>query len=115
MSRLDNPKLGPFILYQSQQLSAVARPWMSVFEAERLLHRLRDEAKLPILSMCGFCQRIAWPSSTPAEWIEAEEYYARGGASDVRISHGVCRDCAGLMDTQSAPTAKLNQGFRRCR
>jgi hypothetical protein len=46
--------------------------------------------------MCSYCQRVAWPPGRARrrrEWIEAEEYYRRGGASEIRISHGICPPC----------------------
>jgi hypothetical protein len=96
ISRLDLPGSEPLILYHSQLLSQIARPWMNVFEPGRALERLGDELHLPIVTMCGICQRLAWPLGRKAvgpEWIEAETYYRRGGAADVRISHGVCEAC----------------------
>ena len=32
-------------------------------------------------------------SDPEEEWVTAEEYYQRGGKSDVQISHGMCPDC----------------------
>lgn len=92
MSRLSLPAQAPMVLYQSQLLSAVARPWMSVFEPERIVETLTAESGVPIIPMCSFCQRLAWPIGQGA-WVEADRYYALGGPADVRISHGVCPSC----------------------
>jgi hypothetical protein len=47
-------------------------------------------------SFCSFCAKIAWPvggGSTGQEWIAADNYYARGGSSQVGLSHGICPEC----------------------
>ena len=49
-----------------------------------------------VVKLCSYCQRVAWPDDdavTAPEWIEAAEYYWRGGVSDVVISHAVCENC----------------------
>jgi hypothetical protein len=51
--------------------------------------------------MCSYCLRVA----DPGGWIEPEEYYARGGVSDVGISHGICLDCH---ERIVAPVLRLN-------
>jgi hypothetical protein len=87
----------PFLLYQSQVLSAVARPWMSLFEPHRIVEYRRQDSGLPIVRMCSFCQQVRWPDdagSQTADWIEAETYYRRGGPSEVQVSHGLCPSCA---------------------
>lgn len=97
ISCLRLPEAPPMVLYQSQVLSQVHRPWMSLFEPGRVLEALETERRLPVVTMCGICQKLAWPLGRKAlgpEWIEAETYYRRGGAADVRISHGVCDTCA---------------------
>jgi len=99
VTRLRLPGCAPVLLYQSQTLSAVARPWVSLFEPQRIVETIRDEAGLPIVRMCSFCQRVASPAppvEAPVTWIEAEDYYRQGGPVDVRISHGVCPGCSAL-------------------
>jgi len=52
---------------------------------------------VPLLGMCSLCERVcaADGDKSGATWMEAEQYYARGGSSRVRISHTVCPDCFG--------------------
>jgi hypothetical protein len=49
--------------------------------------------QLPIQSICAYCKRLELPSHS-GRWLEAEQYTASGGETDVRLSHGVCPDCA---------------------
>lgn len=94
-----SPRHEPLVLYQSLILSAVHRPWISLFEAERLLEQVRAEGGLPIVRLCSFCQRVdGGAASTRGPWLEAEDYYRSGGASDVRTSHGVCPECSDRLD-----------------
>ncbi len=86
------------VLYQSQLLSAVTRPWMSLFDPARIVELVRAEAGLPIVTVCSFCQRAASPADDGVEWLDAEDYYRLGGASDVRVSHGACPDCRGRVE-----------------
>lgn len=83
-------------LFQTIVMSETLRPPVNLFDFAGLAAALRSHGGEPIVRMCSFCQRVAWPPDTigPAlEWIEAEDYYRRGGPSPVRISHGVCLDC----------------------
>lgn len=48
--------------------------------------------QLPIQSICAYCKRLELPAGS-GTWLEAEEYAAAGGATRVRLSHGVCPDC----------------------
>jgi len=80
------------ILYQSQLTWEASRPPMGLFKQVGRPH-LRAES---ILSMCSFCHDVAWPvgaADPDREWIEPTEYYRRGGADDVAISHGMCPPC----------------------
>jgi hypothetical protein len=95
VTRLDLPGRPPALLYQSQILSASPRPWISLFEPERILQAVEAESALPIVRVCGFCQRV---DDTAGGWIEADDYYRQGGASEVRVSHGLCRPCAAVAE-----------------
>ena len=102
IGRLERPGHEPHALYQSQILSAVERPWMSVFEPLRIIEALGAESQLPIIAMCSICERVAWPVSPatePRAWIQAEEYYQRCGEPDVRVRHTVCETCAHTFST----------------
>jgi len=94
ISRLIAPGQPVRLLYQSQLLSAAARPWMSVFEPERIVELIRGESALPIQPMCSVCQKLSWVATgQQTAWIEADVYYRQGGEAEVRISHGVCPEC----------------------
>lgn len=84
------------VLYQSVLLGETMRPPVNMFDPEILVANLSDTRGRPLVTMCSYCQRVAWPpgqARRSREWIEAEDYYRRGGASDVRISHGICPPC----------------------
>jgi hypothetical protein len=84
----------PGLLFQARIVGETARPPLDLFDFKALLSALRQEADLPIVAMCSFCQQVRRPGSTEEDdWVTAEEYYRLGGASRVRISHGICADC----------------------
>lgn len=85
------------LLYQSQVLSAVERPWMSLFEPERIVAARGAESALPIVGVCAFCHDVRWGEAA-APWAPPERYYAEGGRADVRVSHGVCPRCRDSFD-----------------
>lgn len=81
------------ILYQSQVLDARTRVPLGVFSAENNKLPYSIESRIAI---CSFCAKIAWPSETWApsrDWISADNYYVRGGSSQVRLNHGICPEC----------------------
>lgn len=52
--------------------------------------------EVPFLGLCSYCQRVRFPPGSDeasGEWIEAADYYRRGGDNTVVISHGVCPAC----------------------
>lgn len=80
-------------LFQSVELNSVERVPIALFSFETMPD---DDQGLPYLGMCSYCQRVRFPAGSPefeGEWIEATEYYRRGGDHGVVISHGVCPDC----------------------
>ncbi len=83
------------LVFQSIELDAQSRPPIDLFdfrEDERL--RGGDEA-LPLVVMCSWCQRVRLPTAVEGDgWVEAEEYCEVGGASSVRLSHGICERCS---------------------
>jgi hypothetical protein len=92
---LRRPATPAALLYQSQTLSVVSRPWVSLFEPERIAQQLSQESGLPIVRICSLCQRVASPAPPASSfWVEADEYYRMGGPADVRTSHGLCPECA---------------------
>ena len=67
---------------------------MSLFEPERIVEMVKADTSLPVVNLCGFCQRVAWSAAEPRpQWVAPETYYRQGGAADVRVSHGVCPEC----------------------
>ena len=79
------------LLYQSITLSAQQRPAIPLFGVPVVDHDAED-----ILTLCAICARVAWPVGAPTgsrEWIEAPEFYRRGGSDVQVISHGLCKTC----------------------
>lgn len=87
----------PAVLFQSVVLHATSRPPLNIYDTEALVRDARSRLTLQLVTMCSFCQRLRWPPGAqppePSAWIEAEQYYAKGGRSEVAISHGICEDC----------------------
>jgi len=82
-------------LFQSVTLNERSRAPVSLFDFARGPTRGAD-ADLPLLAMCSYCQKVRHPAGSEegdGQWVEAEDYYRMGGASDVRISHGICEPC----------------------
>ncbi|MFD1379787.1 hypothetical protein [Fodinicurvata halophila] len=102
MSHLSLDGIGGAVLYQSQLLSEVARPPLNLLDPDLILGVMANERNFPIVALCSYCQKVAWPLSEhredAREWITPEDYYARGGHSDVRVSHGICPSCVGMLE-----------------
>ena len=84
------------VLYQSITISEMARVPLPLFAADLLTGRAPAGVDDVVVKLCSYCQRVAWPdydAVTDPEWIEAAEYYWRGGVTDVVISHAVCENC----------------------
>lgn len=80
-----------YLLYQSIQLLAEPRPPIALFSVP-----VAQTDQSDLLTLCAICAQVAWPISAPhgeREWIEASEYYRRGGDEVVMISHGFCDTC----------------------
>ncbi len=69
------------------------RPIVPLFDFKRLKRLTYQNSCLPIVMMCSWCQRVQSETPNKTSWVEAEDYYAAGGTSDVRLSHGICDDC----------------------
>lgn len=80
-------------LFQSITIAEHTRPPMRLFE----FARPQNMESAPLIAMCSLCERVSPPEADcgdhAAPWLEAEQYYARGGSSHVRISHTVCPSC----------------------
>lgn len=81
------------VLYQSIVVNELHRPPLPLFAFEGLSERaaLADR----IVTLCSYCQKVAWPTSVGEQpaWIEAVEFYRRGGRTDAVASHGICETC----------------------
>lgn len=81
------------MLFQSIELHSEQRPQISLFDFREIERRAAQEPDLPTIAMCSWCQRVRQEPTSGTEWVEAEVYYAAGGSSHVRISHGICDNC----------------------
>lgn len=81
------------ILYQSQILDERVRVSLPILSAE---NRRRSYGVENQTSICSFCAKIAWPvggENTGQDWVCADDYYAKGGTSQVGLSYGICPQC----------------------
>ena len=86
------------VLYQSTVITEIPRVPLPLFAADLLTSRRPYDGAEPVVKLCSYCQKVAWPvddDTTARMWIEAAEYCRRGGGSDVMISHSVCEACFG--------------------
>lgn len=89
----------PGFLFHSIPLAEFARPPIPLYD----FRGHPSDGGVPVIAMCSLCERICpiplGPNSLADEWqrqwVDAETYYARGGRSEVGISHTVCPDCFG--------------------
>ena len=82
------------VLYQSIVVSEMHRPPLPLFAFEMLGCATAQADRL--VTLCSYCQKVAWPAGSPCaqgEWVDAVEFYRRGGRSDAVVSHGVCEAC----------------------
>lgn len=87
-----------YFLCQSILLSEseVRRPPIALFDFRAQTANRQSSGNLPLLPICSMCQQIRVMSecSPNGEWISAEEYYSRGGATKVLLTHGLCPECS---------------------
>lgn len=81
-------------LFHSQLLSERERPQVSLFSREVMLRAFQANQHLPLVEICSLCLKVRAQGRNDEPWREAEEYYRLGGTEQVRISHGLCPDCA---------------------
>jgi hypothetical protein len=83
-------------LYQSQLVAEAPRlPLGLMSMKDRTVPTEADSSDEPVV-LCSFCHDIAWPIGARQEhqiWIAIEDYYRRGGLSEVIVSHGICPRC----------------------
>ncbi len=80
-------------IFQSVEQHSQHRPPIGLYDFKKLKRLAKDNSRLPIVMMCSWCQRVQYPPVGGDDWISAEDYYAAGGRSEVRISHGICEEC----------------------
>ncbi|MGE0667503.1 MAG: hypothetical protein AB7O49_13175 [Sphingomonadales bacterium] len=81
-------------LYHSIMLEEVLRPPLDLFKSFSTDGNCRHD--VPIVTLCSYCHDVSWPTRTESAetiWIAPEDYYRRGGGSEVLVSHGMCPDC----------------------
>jgi hypothetical protein len=84
------------VLYQSIVLSETPRVALPLFDKDLIASLGRSTTARPLVTLCSYCQRVAWPmDARTAEraWIEPAAFYHRGGPPDAVVSHGLCEDC----------------------
>lgn len=74
------------VLFQSLTIDERERPAVSLFD---FANARAADAALPIIALCSYCHDVKLDGA----WVTAEQYYKRGGAERVRISHGICPKC----------------------
>jgi hypothetical protein len=86
-------------LYQSQVVTETPRLPLGLLSMDRrATDGPRPHAALVVL--CSFCHDVVWPVGAlepDQSWIGLEDYYRRGGTSQVAVSHGICPTCMALI------------------
>jgi hypothetical protein len=79
------------VTFRTQSLHQEPRPSQALLD-------LRPEAKIGLLAVCSWCERVRLPT---AEWVSAEmamqwlgEY---GGDPSPKLTHGMCPECYDTM------------------
>ncbi|MFY0690432.1 MAG: PAS domain-containing protein [Paracoccaceae bacterium] len=80
--------------FQSIELTARERPPIELFDFKEMARKAANSPDQPLIKMCSWCQKVRFQPVTGSDWVEAEDYYAAGGPSNVRITHGICEPCA---------------------
>ena len=96
-ANVDNPSSRHWVsvgfLFQSVELNSEQRPPIDLFKFQEIKVRAGQEPDLPTIAMCSWCQKVRHEPTGGSRWLEAEDYYAAGGRSRVRISHSICDEC----------------------
>jgi hypothetical protein len=93
ISRIAEGTITVAVLYQSIVVSELRRPPVPLFAFEALGEPAASADR--IVTLCSYCQKVKWPvrGEELPEWIEAVEFYRRGGRTDAVVSHGICYVC----------------------
>ena len=81
-----------FIFHSDQQYSR-RRPRIDLYDFKALKKLAEDDTNLPVVTMCSWCQRVQCEAISGDDWLKAEDYYAAGGRTNVRLKHGICEQC----------------------
>ena len=95
-----------YLLYQSVALDSRPRPPLALFDVAASGLERPD-----LLRICCVCAKVAWKSSeadAAPQWIDAEDYYARGGKEVSMLSHGFCEPCASKLLADDRAAAQIN-------
>lgn len=94
ISRIAEAADAEAVLYQSIVINEVQRPPLPLFAFELHASSATDTDRM--VTLCSYCQKVAWPAGSTCpqrEWVDAVEFYRRGGRSDAVVSHGICEAC----------------------
>lgn len=81
-----------FIFHSVEQYSR-ARPPIGLYDFKAIEKSARDDPGLPEVHMCSWCQRVRCETISGKDWLKAEDYYAAGGRTHVRLKHEICEHC----------------------
>ena len=81
-----------FIFHSVEQYSR-RRPPIDLYDFKTIEKAANDDPTRPVVNMCSWCQRVQCETITGDDWVTAEDYYAAGGRSDVRMRHEICDQC----------------------
>lgn len=84
------------LLFQSVTLGETLRPPLDLFDLNDVRARLAETQSWPIVTICSYCHDVTHSAAESAGWLTPEDYYRRGGSSEVRLSHGICPSCYGV-------------------
>lgn len=80
-------------LFQSVEQHSQLRPPIGLYDFKTLQKLAKEDSHLPLVTMCSWCQSVQYAPVGGDDWVSAQDYYAAGGRSEVRISHAICEDC----------------------
>lgn len=98
MSRVGQGAEPGAIRFQSTTLSEDARPPINILDSASIMAALQAETALPLVTLCSFCHCVLTNEAAAPNWVPVEEYYRRGGAERVCVSHGLCPHCPSALD-----------------
>lgn len=85
-------------LFHAVEQTSQQRPPMDIYDFKKLRALAERNPNLPGVSMCSWCQRVQSSQTGAGIWMSAEDYYAAGGGSAVRITHSICDTCLATAD-----------------